>query len=314
MAKAPRRIWLMATMAVISLIVLVSLASAKNSAGPPAGVHNGVVTACVEPPTKGNRATSGDLNMIVCAKGARKISWNVRGPRGLRGLAGPAGPAGAQGPAGANGAQGPVGSKGDAGAAGPEGDVGPAGPAGATGPPGPQGPPAPTMLRLSGDFLGTNATVATTLDGVQFGPYRDGGAAAGSIRYAGANGLTLAQITQLSFTVMHSSADHSPIGSPYLRIFLDNDTHDVIFDPTQCATTVPTEFVFHTYEVTTGDVRFDDDACTGAQQPWSAVVAAHGSQVVSGIFVTTGFTGGDTLAAILRSLKVNGSDFVFGAP
>jgi hypothetical protein len=172
------------------------------------------------------------------------------------------------------------------------------------------------MLHLSGAFSGSNATVATTLDGVQFGPYQTGGTEGGSVLYTGANGLTLAQITQLSFTVMHSSTDHSPIGSPYLRVFLDNDTHDVIFDATQCATTVPTESVFHTYEVTTGNVRFDDDACVSAanQQPWSAVVAAHGSSVVSGIRVTTGFTGGVTLAAILRSLKVNGSEFVFGAP
>jgi hypothetical protein len=171
------------------------------------------------------------------------------------------------------------------------------------------------MLRLSGAFAGTNATVATTLDGVQFGPYPDGGTAGGSVRYAGANGLTLAQITQLSFTVMHSSAaPSSPIASPYLRIFLNANADDVIFDPTACATTVPTESVFHTYEVTTGAVRYDDDGCTGAQQPWATVVAAHASEVVSGIFVTTGFTGGSTLAAILRSLKVNGTEFVFGAP
>jgi hypothetical protein len=172
------------------------------------------------------------------------------------------------------------------------------------------------MLRLSGDFSGGNATVATTLDGVQFGPYPDGGLSGGSVVYTGAKGLTLAQITQLSFTVMHSSTDHSPIGSPYLRIFLDNDQHDVIFDATQCATTVPSESVFHTYEVTNGDVRYDDDGCTSAasQEPWSAVVSAHGSEVVSSIRVTTGFTGGNTLAAILRSLKVNGTDFVFGAP
>jgi hypothetical protein len=113
---------------------------------------------------------------------------------------------------------------------------------------------------------------------------------------------------------MHSSADGNAIASPYLRIFLNNNTDDVIFDPTQCATTVPTESVFHTYEVTTGDVRYDDDPCSGAQQPWATVVAAHGSDVVSRITVTTGFTGGDTLAAILRSLKVNGTAFVFGAP
>jgi hypothetical protein len=173
------------------------------------------------------------------------------------------------------------------------------------------------MLRLSGAFSGSNATVATTLDGVQFGPYPDGGAAGGSVIYAGANGQTLAQITQLSFTVMHSSADGNHIASPYLRIFLGNNTHDVIFDPTQCATTVPTESVFNTYEVTTGHVRYDDDGCGGGppgQQSWATVVAAHGSEVVSGIRVTTGFTGGNTLAAILRSLKVNGTEFVFGAP
>src|SRR5262249_19594362 len=154
-------------------------------------------------------------------------------------------------------------------------------------------------------------------DGVQFGPYPNGGTTGGSVIYTGANGLTLAQITQLSFTVMHSSADGNPIASPYLRIFLNGNTHDVIFDPTQCATTVPTESVFHTSEVPTGNVRYDDDACSGAppgQQPWATVVAAHGSEVVSGIRVTTGFTGGNTLAAILRSLKVNGTAFVFGAP
>ena len=74
--------------------------------------------------------------------------------------------------------------------------------------------------------------------------------------------------------------------------------------------------MFNTYEVTTGDVRYDDDSCDGVapdQQAWAAVVAAHGSEVVSGIYVTTGFTGGDTLSALLRSIKVNGTEFVFGA-
>ena len=42
-------------------------------------------------------------------------------------------------------------------------------------------------------------------------------------------------------------------------------------------------------------------------------VAAHGSEVVSGIRVTTGFTGGNTLSALLRSIKVNGTEYVFGA-
>ena len=69
------------------------------------------------------------------------------------------------------------------------------------------------------------------------------------------------------------------------------------------------------YEVTTSAVRYDDDPCTSAasQQPWSAVVGAHGTDVVTAIDVTTGFTGGKPLAAILRTLRVNGTSFVFGA-
>jgi hypothetical protein len=101
-----------------------------------------------------------------------------------------------------------------------------------------------------------------------------------------------------------------------LRIFLNGDADDVIFDPTQCATVVPPEDQFNTFEVTTGDVRYDDDSCDGVppdQQPWATVVAAHGDDVISGIYVTAGFAGGAPLAAILRTLSVNGHAFTFGS-
>jgi hypothetical protein len=168
--------------------------------------------------------------------------------------------------------------------------------------------------------------VATSLDGVQFGPYPDGGAWGGSVLYSGANGLTLGDITQLSFMVKHSSQTDSPIGSPYLRIFLDEvcgvppDTFQctVIFDATSCATVVPTEDEFHTYEVTTGtdaQIRYGDDACGPDPNPgdWAAVQAAHADEVITGIFVTTGFTGGIGLSAILRTLGVNDEEFTFGS-
>src|SRR6478752_3041589 len=96
--KSPSKMLLVAA-GVVLCAVVAAIAGAGNTAGPGVGVHNGVVTACIEPPTKGNRATSGDLNMsrLACAiKGARKISWNIRGPRGPAGAAG----SGAQGPAG----------------------------------------------------------------------------------------------------------------------------------------------------------------------------------------------------------------------
>jgi hypothetical protein len=212
---------------------------------------------------------------------------------------------------GAHGAQGPTGPKGDTGAQGPKGDSGPQGPPGAPGEP---GKPAPVLGRLTGDFSGTNASVATSLDGVQFGPYSDGGTWGGSVRYDGADGLTLSQITQLSYKVMYSAADTAPIGEAYLRIFLNNDSHDVIFDATKCSTVVPDKNVFNTFEVVGSDsVRYDDDACTSGDQTWADVVAAHGSDVISGIYVTTGFTGGSDLTALLRSLSVNGHAFTFGS-
>ena len=287
-------------------VVGASSAFAGDSANTrPLGVNKGVITACIE--TRGDSATRGDMKFNNCGPGFRKVSWNQKGPRGLRGVRGVA--TGVPGPPGATGA---TGSAGATGATGPQGQTGATGPAGPQGPP---GTPAATLLRLSGDFGGTNASVATSLDGVQFGPYPDGGAWGGSAFYNGANGDTLGSITQLSYTFMHSSANDSPIAAPYLRIFLAGG-HDVIFDATKCATVVPAEDAFATFEVTTGDVRYDDDSCDGVppdQQPWAVVKAAHAGEVIEGIYITTGFTGGIGLSAILRTLRVNGEAFTFGA-
>src|SRR5690349_13004160 len=61
------------------------------------GVRNGVIYACVE--THGNNQTLGDLKLANCQKGFKKIAWNIRRPRGVRGPAS----AGRQGPAGPQG-------------------------------------------------------------------------------------------------------------------------------------------------------------------------------------------------------------------
>ncbi len=75
---------LLALAAVVLFAAVTAIAGATNTQHRP-GIHNGVITTCVEPPTKGNRTTSGDLNFLVCLKGARKVSWNIRGPRGPAG-------------------------------------------------------------------------------------------------------------------------------------------------------------------------------------------------------------------------------------
>jgi hypothetical protein len=213
-------------------------------------------------------------------------------PRGPRGVRGPAGPAGAAGPAGPAGAQGPKGDKGDKGEKGDKGDS--------------------TLLRLSGEFEGTNASVATSLDGVQFGPYPNGGEWGGSVCYSGANDLELGDITQLHYVAMYSTANDTTVGVPYLRIFLAGG-HDVIFSPNTQPTPDVEEDVFHDWNVVTGTVRYDDDPGNGPDSPWAVVQAAHATEDIESICVSAGFSAGVPLAAILRTLGVNGDEFTFGA-
>jgi len=278
-------------------LIAASLVIAGVAAGATHVITVNKTRQCLYVDLRHTGASAGDVS--VFKKYSHKICIvGKRGAKGATGDTGAAGPQGATGPAG------------PAGPAGPKGDTG------ATGPAGPAGAPAPVLQRLSGDFSQTNASVATSLDGVQFGPYTDGGAWGGSVRYDGADGMTLGQITQLSYNVMYSAADTAPIGDAYLRIFLNNDNDDVVFDPTQCATVVPDKNVFTTFNVVGNDVRYDDDSCDGVppdQQSWADVVAAHGDDVISGIYVTTGFTGGTDLTAILRNLSVNGQSFTFGS-
>jgi hypothetical protein len=169
---------------------------------------------------------------------------------------------------------------------------------------------------LTGDFAATSPSVTKTADGVHFGPYPDGGADGASLYYAGANGARLDQITALAYSVVHDSADDSPISAPYLRIFLADDTHDVIFDPTRCATAMPPERTLNRYDVVGSEVRYDDDPCAdgSSRQSWSAVLAAHGSEIISGIYVTTGGAGGANLSALQTDLTVNGDTFCFNCP
>lgn len=90
------------------------------------GVHNGVITACVE--NRGDAATFGDMKLNNCHKGFNTIKWNQRGRRGLRGLTGSKGAAGTDGQNGAQGLAGPQGAVGTAGAVGARGATGPQGP------------------------------------------------------------------------------------------------------------------------------------------------------------------------------------------
>jgi hypothetical protein len=197
---------------------------------------------------------------------------------------------------------------------GAKGDTGPAGPKGDKGDTGPAGSSSETRIKSlpSDGFAATNATVSVTKDGAKFGPYADGGAAGGSVCYDGLNGRTLSDVSTLIYRASYSTDDDNTVGVPYLRIFLEDDAHDVIFSPNTQPIPATAEGVVQEWVVHDGTVRYDDDAGTGPDSPWLDVKAAHADEVISSVCITTGFSGGANLSALSRSVDVNGSRFVFG--
>jgi hypothetical protein len=153
-----------------------------------------------------------------------------------------------------------------------------------------------------------------TAECAEFGPYADGGAAGGSVFYSGLNGMRLGDIVNLVYTASFSSnTDTGGVGVPYLRVFLEGDTHDVIFSPNTQPFPLITEDVLHRWDVTEGTVRYDDDPGNGPDSPWEVIAAEHADEVISGIYVTLGFSAGTNLTGCLRTLSVNESVFLLGS-
>ena len=80
-----------------------------------------------------------------------------------------------------------------------------------------------------------------------------------------------------------------------MRIFLDTDTHDVIFSPDTQPVPSVAEDVYHQWDVTEGTIRYDDDPGVNPDSPWQEIAADHADQVISGIYVTVGFSIGTNL-------------------
>jgi len=130
--------------------------------------------------TSGNRvyacvtARLHTLNLLsasaTCPVGQQKISWNIKGERGLRGrrgLKGKTGRKGLTGHTGETGPQGPQGSIGAPGAQGPKGATGITGQSGPTGPQGPTGP-AGSLASAYLDAYSSSAQLVTTNSDLAF--------------------------------------------------------------------------------------------------------------------------------------------------
>ena len=166
----------------------------------------------------------------------------------------------------------------------------------------------------------SNTTVKQTADGIEFGPYADGGLAGGSIEYTGLNGQPLSAIQSLVYFMRYTASnDTGGVGVPYLRIFLNGDANDAIFSPnTQPPNPDIAQGPFHTWVATSGVWRYDDDGGSGGEYglngaPFSTVKADHGTDVISGIYISTGFSAGTNLAALLRNWQINSTEFAFGS-
>jgi hypothetical protein len=239
-----------------------------------------------------------DLTKGLCSKIKRKAQAGPRGRTGPQGPAGPAGPAGARGVPGAQGPQGPKGDPAE----------------------------TPIMTLPGSGFSASNDTVSMTPNGVEFGPYANGGTAGGWLQYDGLNGKPLSAVKSLIYVARYTASnDTGGVGAPYLRVMLEpnpafpnNAPHRVIFSPnTQPPDADTAEGPFHTWVATSGLWRYDDDGGSGGQYgfngaAFSTVVADHGSETISGIRVSTGNSAGADLSALMLSLEVNGQEFDLG--
>lgn len=173
-----------------------------------------------------------------------------------------------------------------------------------------------TVTSLTGDWGGTNG-VSMTPDGVEAGPYADGGSSGGSVFYNGLNGKSLSEVENLVYYARYTSTgDTGGVGVPYLRIFTEDSgggEHDAIFSPnTQQPDPDVAEGPFHEWVATSGSWRYDDDGGTGPDQSFAELQSAHGDDTITGIYITTGGSAGQDLSSLVRSWQINGTTYEFG--
>jgi len=172
------------------------------------------------------------------------------------------------------------------------------------------------VTALSVPWAASNGTVSITPDGVEFGPYANGGAVGGSLRYGSLDGAPLSDVHNLVYYMRYvSSADTAGVGAPLLRIFTDaGGAQDAIsmFMPSQQTPDPDTaEGPFHEWVPTSGTWRYSPDGGAGTLLSFADLIAAHGTEPITSIYLTLGLSTGTDLAGLLRWMEINGERFVF---
>jgi hypothetical protein len=89
---------------------------------------------------------------------------------------------------------------------------------------------------------------------------------------------------------------------------------DVILEPSNCVTEPRLDQgPPHTYQmVGYARLRYDDDACSFLpDESWADILAAHGAEHITGIFITQGFAVGTAMSALVTQMTFNGTTYCF---
>ena len=224
------------------------------------------------------------------------------------------------------------------GAAGPAGPAGADGEDGAKGDKGDQGEPGNSTVvqvkDLNGDWKARATDVAglkMTGDGIQFGPFADGGECDDDgldyarLDYSGMNGQTLNDLKNLVFYGRYSAdTDTGGVGSPTVRVFFSGPENGasgnrLTFSPnTQFNDPQFYDFEqgrFHEWVVTSGTVRLNDDPGNNpaGELPWASFLATYGNRTIENINVLNGCQSGINLTSLIRWFEINGTTYQFGA-
>lgn len=172
------------------------------------------------------------------------------------------------------------------------------------------------VFALDAPWAASNPSVVVTPDGAQFGPYPDGGAAGGSVRYHALDGQPFGVVENLAYNARYTFDSGVDGGAPYCRIFLldpAGDEHSVAHTPSTEPFPGLGAGPFQEYVATAGLWRYDDDgASLGFGVPLPELQAQYADHVISKLTISVGYSGGTNLAALLRWWQINGNHLVFG--
>lgn len=171
---------------------------------------------------------------------------------------------------------------------------------------------------LAGDWQPSNPSAVLTPDGVAFGPYADGAASGGSLRYFGLNGQPFSAVKNLAYCIRYIDDHQKDGGGPYLRVWMRDtagNEHDAIFTPGSQDWPGFGEGPLQEYVATSGTWRYDSDDGSnsefGTGVPLAEVLAKYGDQPITKMAITLGWTAGDNLRGLLRWWQINSDAYLF---